>query len=248
MNDVKNSGQATSGRSISQWLFNPFRFMAGYKALLLGLGFILVSAFIGSLGNTHFDGVLDVHTGMEAPLWYFFAEGIIDWLAIAIPLFFFGLIVSSSSLRMIDVFGTQALARWPYLITSFVMLPEANRRVGAYLMAKFTTGNSLALSFTDMAIFGFAMFMVIVMVVWMVALMYRAYAVSCNIKGAKAIVTFIISLLMAEIVSKVLILALLSGTLGTDAVMGNIMPKSVQRTDVVDEFENDPKNGKVIFS
>jgi hypothetical protein len=109
---------------------------------------------------------------------------------------------------MIDVFGTQALARWPYLITSVVMLPEANRRVGAYLMAKFTTGVSLTVNFTDMVIFGFALFVGIFMAIWMVALMYRAYAVSCNIKGAKAIITFVVSIIGAEVLSKFLILLL----------------------------------------
>jgi hypothetical protein len=37
----------------------------------------------------------------------------------------------------------------------------------------------------------------------MVALMYKAYTVSCNIKGSKAIITFIISLIGAEVLSKV---------------------------------------------
>ncbi len=38
--------------------------------------------------------------------------------------------------------------------------------------------------------------------------MYRAYAVSCNIKGPRAIITFIISLIGAEVLSKVAIILL----------------------------------------
>jgi hypothetical protein len=193
-----------------EWLFNPFRFIAGFKALLPGLAIILVSALVGSFSNTHFDGVLDAHTGLEAPRWLFFAEGLINWVCMVIPLFFFGLIVSRSSFRTIDVFGTQALARWPYLITSVVMLPDANQRVGIYLMSKFTqTAPAVAISSTDVFIFVFAVILAIFMVIWMVALMYRAYAVSCNIKGAGAIITFIVSLIGAEVLSKVAILSLL---------------------------------------
>jgi hypothetical protein len=106
MTEITANTKAANSNRPSQWLFNPFRFIAGFKALLLGLSIILISALVGSLGNTHFDGVLDVHIGLEAPLWFFFAEGLIDWICIAIPLFFFGLIVSRSSFRMIDVFGT----------------------------------------------------------------------------------------------------------------------------------------------
>jgi hypothetical protein len=40
---------------------------------------------------------------------------------------------------------------------------------------------------------------------WMVALMYRAFSISCNVKGARAVITFVISLLVAEIVSKLVL-------------------------------------------
>jgi hypothetical protein len=209
VNEIVNNTKTLPQRNISQWLFNPFTFVAGYQALLLGLGIMLISAFIGFLGNTHFDGVLDAHKGLEAPLWYFLAEGIIDWMSIVMPLFFFGLIVSNSSFRIIDVFGTQALARWPYLITSIVTLPKATERFGIYLLSRFTsTAASVTMSYTDMLIFIFALLVAVIMVVWMVALMYRAYVVSCNIKGVRAIITFIISLTGAEVLSKLSILLL----------------------------------------
>ncbi|MFA5239473.1 MAG: hypothetical protein WC476_07175 [Phycisphaerae bacterium] len=199
-----------NGNRLIQWLFNPFKFIAGFKALLLGLAIILISGFLGSFSNTHFDGVLDVHTGTEAPLWIFMAEGAINWICMAIPLFFFGLIVSRSSLRIIDVLGTQALARWPYLISAVVMLPEANKRVSEYLISTLTQNTPpIAVTPIDISIFVFVMIVVLLMVIWMVALMYQAYAVSCNIKGAGAIVTFIVSLIGAEVLSKIAIVLLL---------------------------------------
>ena len=210
MTEIAANTKAANSNRLSQWLFNPFRFIAGFKALLLGPAIILMSAFVGSFSNTHFDGILDVHIGLKAPLWFFFAEGLIDWICMAVPLFFFGLIVSHSSFRMIDVLGTQALARWPYLITSVVMFPDANQRFSIYLMSRFTsTTASVAVDYTDMLIFIFAMVVVVIMVVWTVALMYKAYVVSCNIKGAGAVITFIVSLTGAEVLSKFAILSLL---------------------------------------
>jgi len=69
-------------------------------------------------------------------------------------------------------------------------------------------------NFMDASIFVIAMIITFLMIIWMVVLMYKAYAVSCNVKGPKAIATFIASLILAETISKVLILALLSNTLG----------------------------------
>ena len=134
-----------------------------------------------------------------------------------IPLFFFGLIFSHSSFRMIDVLGTQALARWPTLLTALVMLPDANRRFGEYLMSKLgQSGAAATINSTDAIIFVIAAIIALLMIIWMVVLMYRAYVVSCNVKGAKAIWTFIASLISAEVVSKVLILSLLSNGLGAN--------------------------------
>jgi hypothetical protein len=202
-------------RTLAQWLFNPFKFIAGYQALLIGLAAIILTSLLGSLSNTHFDGVLDVHTGRQAPQWFFLCEGLINWISLAIILLVLGLIVSRSTLRTIDVLGTQALARWPYLVTALAMLPEANRKVLEYLVTKLTQSHtSILINGTDIAIFAVAMFLMILMLIWMVALMYRAYAVSCNIKGPKAIVTFIIGLIGAEILSKIFIILLFYAKLG----------------------------------
>jgi len=211
MTENTTNSEVASDKRLGQWLFNPFRFIAGFRALLLGLAIILLSAFLGWLGNTHFDGVIDIHTGLQGPLWFFLAEGLLNWVCMAIPLLFFGLIVSRRSFRMIDVLGTQALARWPYLVTSLVMLPGANRRFAEYMTSKLGLGAAaLSINYMDMLIFAFAMLLSILMAIWMVALMYRAYAVSCNIKGAKAVITFIIGLLSAEVLSKLVILQMLS--------------------------------------
>ena len=55
-------------KKLSTWFFNPFTYVAGEQALVIGLGVILASSYIASLSNTHFDGVLDMHTGATGPM------------------------------------------------------------------------------------------------------------------------------------------------------------------------------------
>jgi len=191
------------------WLFNPFVFLAGYRALFIGLGFILAAGFLGRLGNTHFDGVLDVHKGLQAPLWLFVLEGVVNWLSLAVPLYFFGLIISPSRFRLIDIFGTQALARWPYFLSALVMLPKANERAGNYVLSVLGQAPAEASAGVfDLIIFAVALFVTILSAVWMVALMYSAYTVCCNVKGLKAVITFILALMGAEILSKFILVKL----------------------------------------
>ena len=66
------------------------------------------------------------------------------------------------------------------------------------------------MSAVDLAVFGAMVLIGLAMLVWMVALMYRAFAVSCNVSGGKAIGVFIGLLTVGEIVSKIAIVVLFS--------------------------------------
>lgn len=197
-------------------LFNPFQYIAGIQALLVGLALIIATIYVGSLSQTHFDGVLDVHSGLAAPTWFFLVEVLIDWLSLAILLTIAGLITARSRFRLIDVVGTEALARAPMLLTATLFLLPQVQRFLEYLVHKLpaltaSPGSSPAdlwkdLPLADLAVFVLATLIMLLMIVWMVALMYRGYAVSCNLRGSRAVISFTIALIVAEAVSKLAII------------------------------------------
>ena len=196
-------------RNIRTYLFNPFHYLAGGQALVAGIALILVASLIGSLSNTHFDGVLDLHTGAQAPLWLFASEGLLDWIAMCVLLLIGGKLISRSRVRALDVFGTQALARAPAFISALLALLPGYRRYAAHLAAQIARAPSdIPTGPADPVVFGIVSIVVLLMVVWMVALMYRAFAVSCNVSGGRAIGVFIAALIVAEAVSKVLVIAI----------------------------------------
>lgn len=203
--ELKNNNQ---NRTLKQWLFNPFQFIAGGSALAIGLIIMLASAYLGSLSNTHFDGVLDIHTGRTAatPLWFFITEVLIGWFCLSIVLLIAALFVSRSSFRIIDVFGTQALAKAPYLLVTLAGLTKGSVRFGKYLAAKYMQQpTTITIQPSDILFFVITVVVSLLMIIWTAVLMYRAYGVSCNIKGGKAIVSFIVSLIFAEVLSKLAI-------------------------------------------
>jgi hypothetical protein len=212
-------------------LFNPFYYLAGGKALGIGLAVVWVAGLVGAAGKTHFDGVLDAHTGAGAPLWFFLCQGFIDWICLAAVLLGLGAAVSKSSFRAIDVLGTQALARWPALFMALLMLPDAVRRFGAQLIQ--LVGNPDAkfdINVPDAVVFGIVTLATIPLVCWMIYLMYKAYSVSFNVKGGKAIGSFIGGLIAAEVLSKLAITLLLAPVaIGkTSATTPPTTPQSVQ--------------------
>ena len=189
-------------RKIITILFNPFVYVTGSKSLGLGLVVIFLAGLIGSSSYTHFDGVLDTHTGSTTvPLGLFLAEGIIDWLTLSVVLWIFGKMVSPNAFRSIDLFGTQALARWPTVLISLLTFPPAYQRF-AHDLAATKPGGKIAFGTPDGEIFLFVVLLTLTLVFWMIVLMYTAYSTSCRVRGGKAIGTFIAGLLLAELLSE----------------------------------------------
>ena len=194
-------------RSFRQWLFNPFRFVAGGKALLARLIVLIITSLVGSLSNTHFDGVLDTHTGRPAPLWMFLLEGLVDWLSLVVLLWGLGAMLSRTRFRLIDLLGTQAFARWPFLVIGLAALAPPFQRYAAWIAWKSGgIGTEVRIQLSDATVFGLVTVLGLVMLVWAVVLMYRAFSVSCNMRGGKAIGAFVAGVFLAEALSKALIL------------------------------------------
>ena len=177
-----------------KWFINPFERIAGWMALFIGLAAMALTAVFGTINHVAFDGVLDVHSWTKSSFSESFAMQAIDFLALFLTKWIVGVCFSKSKPRVIDVAGTMALARAPMLpLTLICFLPIVP--VSVYDFPR-------VIIFTLICLF---------FVIWMVALMYNAWVVSCHLKGARAVVSFIFSLLVAEIVSKVLIIFLFSG-------------------------------------
>ena len=192
------------------WLLNPFKYIAGAPALAAGLAAIGAIALLGWITNTHFDGVLDIHTGAAAPLWVFVVEGLVDWLSLSLALLVAGMIVRRAPFRTVDLFGTQALARWPGLIVVAMLLIAPLRNALTTVLAEVmksaaTTGAPVKISAADAFLIGAAALVMLISIIWTVLLMYRAYAVSCDTRGPRAIISFIAALIAAEVASKVVL-------------------------------------------
>jgi hypothetical protein len=217
MDDGGQAGRRPQ-RRVWTWLFNPFHYLAGGQALGIGVIIIAAAAVVGAASRSHFDGVLDFHTGLEVPPWVFLVEGLIDWLALGILLLAAGKLVSRTHVRALDVFGTQALARAPMLLTAAAALLPGFRRVTDELGRAVLRGGALwplEVGAQDVVVFALVLVVALVMLVWMVALMYRAYAVSCNVTGARAIISFIVALLLAEAASKAALIPILTAVAPT---------------------------------
>jgi len=176
-----------------RWLFNPFERIAGWQALFIGLVAISFTAIFGKLTRLSFDGVLDIHPGTLG-FSAAFAMQAVNFFVLFLTMWLAGVCFSKSKLRVVDIAGTMALARAPMLLLTVVcflpVVPESLFDIPRQIV------------FTLICI---------PLAIWMIALMYNAYTVSCHLKGTRAVVSFAGALIVAEMVSKLIFTFLLSG-------------------------------------
>lgn len=188
---------------MKKWLFNPFVYIAGVRALLIGGGIMIITAVVAFYSRAHFDGALDMHCGAPTQFWQSWLESSIDLASLVIPFYILGRIFSDTTVRLIDIVGTVALARWPMLLMALL----------AFMPVPYPTGDMPSMNeiFKLLAnpYFIVQVILTIPLIVWNVALLYNAYSVSTNLKKSKAVVTFIAGLIIAEVLSKVTLAELL---------------------------------------
>ena len=177
------------------WLFNPFHFLAGSQALAWGLACIALTAWLGGIFDFRFTGVISFQHMAPAPLWHALVQSLMAWAILSALLYIGGRLISRSRVRPIDVFGTQALARAPGLLIALIAVSPPFRDLTASLV---TQGIS-HLSIAQIALLSSVGMVLILLLVWMVLLMYRSFAVSCNVAGGRAIAVFIAAIALGEV-------------------------------------------------
>lgn len=182
-------------------LFNPFRYIAGAKALILGLIFIAAATLMLYSGSLIQDSY--IHIGMaQAPLWYVGAMQIIWWLLPALLLYLCGIALSKSKIRIIDILGTTAFAQLILLLMIAPMLLPAIMNGMTDILVALQSGVTPTGS-TIIPLMIYSIWSIVCLVLFYIW-NYNAFAVSCNVNGWKAILSFIGVQIVVTIASMVL--------------------------------------------
>ena len=201
--------------SVARWLYNPFVRIGGEQALAIGLGVIVLSGLVAAAGGVRFDGLLDVHPGYTVSFWVPVVEGLVNWSVISALLVLVSLLVAPRTVRFVDIAGTQALARFPLLLAAAACVPGPVRDGNAELVAATAEGRMPAPTAASLV----AGLLVSACAIWMVWLMWKAFAVACNQRGARAVAIFVAAVVAGELATKFLLVGML-GSLAATGVQG----------------------------
>ena len=193
--------------TVARWLFNPFVRIAGEQALAIGLIVIVASGLAAAAAGVHFDGLIDFHPGYRVSLWVPIVEGLLNWSVIAVLLVLVSFLVAPRTVRVVDIAGTQALARFPLLLGALACVPGPVREANDELVAAAIEGRMATPTAASLVAGLFA----VVCAIWMVWLMWKAFSVSCNQRGGRAAAIFVAAVIAGEVATKFLLGRMLGG-------------------------------------
>ena len=213
--ETTNSAVVPREMTIARWLFNPFIRIAGGQALAVGLTAIVLSGLAAAAGGVHFDGLLDFHPGYSVSYWVPVVEGLVNWSVIAVLLVLASLLVAPRTVRLVDIAGTQALARFPLLLAALACVPAPVRDGNVEWVAAAVEGRMATPTAASLV----AGLLAGACAIWMVWLMWKAFAVSCNQRGSRAVAIFVAAVIAGEVATKFLLIRML-GSLAAAGVQG----------------------------
>ncbi|SDL95872.1 hypothetical protein SAMN05421823_109136 [Catalinimonas alkaloidigena] len=191
--------------NVTAWLLNPFQKVAGEQALAWGSGVVVLGGLTAWWHQARFDGVLDMHLVEGGPWVGPFLDGVVNVLVLTIVFYPLGLLLNRGRVRLLDVVGTMALARAPFVLLPFLNSHDFLQRTSSEILTHVQQGTVAEIDNLDLTLLLLISVLSLGLLVWMVLWLYRAYAVSCNVRGAKGIISFIVGLVLAELLSKWLI-------------------------------------------
>jgi hypothetical protein len=185
-------------------LFNPFENYSEKQLLLFGFLLAIVASALSTLLNGRFDGVLDLHFVEKST----FIVAIID-MAIGISiqtfsLYIIGKIINKKT-RLIDILSTCLIAKIPFYFLLFFNINNKMFVITHKLLDFVSQKKAINLETLDLSLLIFSGIATFMCLIWSVMLLYNGFKTATNVKETKHIILFILSIITAEVVSKIIL-------------------------------------------
>ena len=187
-------------------LFNPFEQFSERPLILFGISVTILLSMTGAFFNARFDGVIDLHFSTPTFFINTLTDNAVNIVILSLALFTLGKFRNNKT-RFVDVFTASLIARIPYYILPFfnwnnTVLVESEKLLKQFMtvqpcaVPQFETTNMLVL----VLFAGFSL----LFLAWFIYLLYQGYKVATNAKGGIEIVLFGVTILIAEVFSKII--------------------------------------------
>lgn len=192
---------------MSTLLLNPFEKYNDKQLLISGISITILGSILGFVFNANFDGVIDLHFVKETSFVTVTSEIIIDILCQTILLFILGKYINKKT-RFVDILSPVLIARLPFYLLTIFNSNDFMFKKSENLIKNLPLGQIDNPDFNDLFIMLLFGLISIGFLIWFVIILYNGFKVATNTKGVKNYIFFAVSIIIAEILSKMLLIML----------------------------------------
>ena len=187
-------------------LFNPFEQFSERPLILFGISVTILLSMTGAFFNARFDGVIDLHFSTPTFFINTLTDNAVNIVILSLALFTLGKFRNNKT-RFVDVFTASLIARIPYYILPFfnwnnTVLVESEKLLKQFMTVQ--PGVAPQFESTQMLVLVLFAGFSILFLAWFIYLLYQGYKVATNAKGGIEIVLFGVTILIAEVFSKII--------------------------------------------
>lgn len=185
-------------------LFNPFEKYSEKTLVTFGIITTIIGILLGLVFNGIYDGILDMHPVKDISISEIIYSLFTNFLIIGIILFVLGKFINPKT-RLIDVLSTILSAKIPLYLLTITNINGFNYNLGLEIQSKFIQNQMNNFSVLLLSKLILITILSLIVMVWTISLLYNGFKTATNLKSKKHILLFIFSLIIAEVISKMVI-------------------------------------------
>lgn len=188
-------------------LFNPFQKYSEKQLFLFGWFLAITAAVLSLFFNGRFDGIIDLHFVEKTSIITASLDIVICTGILSLLLFIIGKMINKKT-RFIDVLVASLIAKIPFYFLLFFNINNKMYLVSQKLMDSILQKKDFNIETFDMSLLVFSGIATFICLIWSMILLFNGFKTATNIKETKHILLFIVSVITAEVLSKIILFKL----------------------------------------
>ncbi|SDF22516.1 hypothetical protein [Cellulophaga baltica] len=193
-------------------LFNPFKKYQENYLFILGLAATLLGSYLGYFFNVRYDGVLDVHFANNTTSWQPALDNLSNIAVLTILLLALGMYMNRKT-RFIDILNITLISRIPFYLIPFFNVGGTMERINSEFLNTLLSEqipDFSTLPLNSVLTLGIFALISLLFIIWSISLLFNGFKIATNAKSTVHIILFFTSIIIAEILSKLLITNLIN--------------------------------------
>ncbi|HZW78614.1 MAG TPA: hypothetical protein VFF21_09950 [Flavobacteriaceae bacterium] len=180
---------------MKKWI-NPFEKYSESRLISFGLAFYVIGSLMAYFFHTRFDNFLHMVAVETIEIHQPFIDNLIILVCLFIVFFVFGKLVYQKT-RAVDILALVLTGNAPFYLMSLSNINDLSLKSTDAILTAMESGAATDISGFALAYLSIVGIVSIAVLIWNIALLYNGFKTAANAKGAKAVLLFIIAIILS---------------------------------------------------